>query len=274
MGILLPDMLDREGKVLESTRLGDMAAIPLYGTGDQGNGYPYTKYLGEKMVFQAGRRGLPVVVHRPGLIGGHSKTGDMAEDVFFHFLTDVVKQRWVPKLEGDKFNLTPVDFVAKGIVNCAINPAWSSRTLTAIHPAVSNNTVTMLNVEQVLKEMGYTGLQWMDFVQWRAHMLARPEDFKSWSFAAMLVVEGNGLDSMADNRLGLQSITEAVGEDAVAAFNTRDCLRKMIRSCQEKGSLPMPDVTPVSRGYSSFHPSRAAAQPLLDCQQGDLENQS
>ncbi|CAK0807952.1 unnamed protein product [Prorocentrum cordatum] len=59
--------------------LGDIRSLPLYGTGDQANGYPYSKWLAELLVFKAGRQGLPVSVHRPGLIGGHSQLGVMAK---------------------------------------------------------------------------------------------------------------------------------------------------------------------------------------------------
>lgn len=163
-------------------------------------------------------------------------------------------------MEGDKFNLTPVDFVSKGIVHTALNPAWSKRAGTAIHPSISNNTVTMVTVVEVLEEMGYTDLRWMDFVQWRGRILAKPAQYKSWSFIAELTDEGNGLDSMADNKLGLRAIKEAVGEDAVASFDARDCLRRMIRSCQEKGTLPMP----VARVCTTASSSRDAAQPLLE----------
>lgn len=261
MGTITLDMLDRHGKVPETAPLGDMVSFPMYGTGDQGNGYMYTKWIGEKMVFQAGRRGLPVFVHRAGLIGGHSQTGDMAEDVFFHFLTDVFKVRLVPELEGNKFNLTPVDFVAKGIVQIALSPSWASKEGTAIHPCLSNNTVTMVTIVEVLQEMGYTGLKWMDFILWRHRILASPDEFKSWSFCGELSSEGNGLDDMADNAYGLQAIKEAVGSRPVADFDARECLRRGIRNCQTRGMLPMPDVAPCAS--TSFTVASDSSRPLL-----------
>jgi nucleoside-diphosphate-sugar epimerase len=115
-------VLGRDGSILEGRPLGGIRALSLYGTGDQANGYPQSKWLAEKLVFRASKLGLPACVHRPGLIGGHSESGAMAKDVFFHFLSDVVKTRQVPDMEGDKFNITPVDWVAKSIVQIAMAP--------------------------------------------------------------------------------------------------------------------------------------------------------
>ena len=123
-----------------------MRGMPMYGTGDQGNGYPHTKWCAEKMVFEAGKAGMQTFVHRAGLIGGHSKTGALAEDVFFHFLSDAVKLGELPNMEGDKFNITPVDWVAKAIVRVATSPQYERYAGSAIHPACSNNTVTMVQV--------------------------------------------------------------------------------------------------------------------------------
>ena len=120
MGVLTPDMLDRRGLVPEQAQLGDVRCMPLYGTGDQANGYPQSKWLAEMYVFEARRQGLESFVHRPGLIGGHATTGAVAEDVFFHFLSDVLRLRRLPDMEGRKFNLSPVDWVAKAIVRIAL----------------------------------------------------------------------------------------------------------------------------------------------------------
>lgn len=271
MGVMTPDMLDRNGAVLESTPLGDIRSLPLYGTGDQANGYPYTKWCAEKMVFEAGRRGIPVFVHRAGLIGGHSETGVLAEDVFFHFLSDVVKLRELPDMEGAKFNITPVDWVAKAIVQVATAPSYARYASGAIHPAASGNTVTMLELAQVLSRAGYDGLRWVDFVEWRRRMAADPEQFKSWSFCASLTVEGNGIDSMADNEVGFRAMSEAVGAE-VDNFEPRVGLERMLRFCQQTGLLPAPDAahqaTSDEVALTTF-PSPAsrfgeASRPLLD----------
>uniref|UniRef100_A0A7S4SPY5 Thioester reductase (TE) domain-containing protein n=1 Tax=Alexandrium monilatum TaxID=311494 RepID=A0A7S4SPY5_9DINO len=270
MGVLTPGMLNRHGVVPESEPLGDIRLLPLYGMGDQANGYPYSKWLAEMLVFEAGHRGLPIFVHRPGLIGGHSETGNMAEDVFFHFLSDVVRLREVPAMEGNKFNLTPVDWVAKSIVQIATSPEWASTAGSTFHPAACSNTVTMDTVCTVLKDMGYGGLHWVDFCAWRGKILADPATFKSWSFCASLTAEGDGFDSMAGNANGAKAMRQVVGDEAFDTYNPAVCLERMVRYCQLHGLLPPADAAPATSQPAPTAPldnldgpAVSARQPLL-----------
>ena len=149
MGVLTPDMLDRRGTVPEQAP-GEIRSLPLYGTGDQANGYPQSKWLAEQYVLEARRQGLQTYVHRPGLIGGHSKSGQCAEDVFFHFLSDCLKLRKLPDMEGRKFNLSPVDWVAKGIVHIALEGCKGS----VFHPAVPENSISISDLMAVFQLLG------------------------------------------------------------------------------------------------------------------------
>lgn len=259
MGVLTPDMLNRHGAVSESAPLGDVRTMPMYGTGDQANGYPFTKWCAERMVFEAGQSGLQVFVHRAGLIGGDSRTGALAEDVFFHFLSDVVKLHELPDMEGDKFNITPVDWVAKAIVRVATAPFYTRYAGCAVHPSAVNNTVTTLQLAEVLRAAGYRSLKWVDFWQWRAKIIADPEKYKSWSFCAALGVEGNGIDSMADNSIGFRAMKEAVGEEALK-LDPRKSLQKMLCYCQARGMLPLPMD---ERGAARAASASQAGVPLL-----------
>jgi len=270
MGLLLPSMLDRHGVIPETRPLGDIRLLPMYGTGDQANGYPQSKWLSEMLVFEAGRQGLPVYVHRPGLIGGHSETGVMGEDVFYHFLSDVVKLKQVPAMEGKKFNLTPVDWVAKCIVGVALDPAWASHTGSAFHPAASGNAVTMEALCEVLFSAGYSGLQRMDFCKWRDMILADPQQYKSWSFCSAFSVEGDGLDAMAGNAKGLRAMRKAVGAEVLDQFSPMVCLQRMLHFCQQSGLLPPPTDAPQLAATSGVGSAAASArQPLLRQAQQD-----
>eukprot|EP00927_Polykrikos_kofoidii_P033264 TRINITY_DN28144_c0_g1_i1.p1 TRINITY_DN28144_c0_g1~~TRINITY_DN28144_c0_g1_i1.p1 ORF type:complete len:633 (+),score=82.25 TRINITY_DN28144_c0_g1_i1:191-1900(+) len=259
MGVLTPDMVSRHGSVSEFAPLGDMRTMPMYGTGDQANGYPYTKWCAERMVFEAGQHGMQVFVHRAGLIGGDSRSGTLAEDVFYHFLSDVVKLQELPDMEGSKFNITPVDWVAKAIVRVGADPKFLRHAGCAIHPAARNNTVTTLQLAEVLQEAGYRSIKWVDFWDWRTRIVADPEKYKSWSFCAALAVDGNGIDSMADTSIGFRAMSEAVGEE-VTILDPRRSLEKMISYCQTHGLLPLPTGQPLPAGQSL---ANEAAVPLL-----------
>jgi thioester reductase-like protein len=241
MATLTPDMLDRNGRILEATPLGEVRTLPLAGTGDQAYGYVRSKWLAEKLVFEAAKHGVEVQVHRPGLIGGESQTGVVAEDVFFHFLSDVVRTRMLPDMEGKKFNITPVDFVAKCIVRLAMTPGCAGTSGSAYHPAIPDNVVTMDSMASILAELGYKGLQRKEFTSWRERILADPVKFKSWSSCTFFNVDGDGMDSMADAADGAKAMRDAVGAEAFDAFDPRACLERMLRYCQNTSMLPAPD---------------------------------
>jgi NAD(P)-dependent dehydrogenase (short-subunit alcohol dehydrogenase family) len=95
-----------------------------------GLNHPYfrTKHDSEGLV----RRNcsIPWRVYRPGIVVGHSKTGEIDKiDGPYYFFKLIQKMRrmlppWVPTLglEGGRINLVPVDFVAKAMDHIAHKP--------------------------------------------------------------------------------------------------------------------------------------------------------
>ena len=96
---------------------------------DEGQKLPHhyhrTKYESEKLV----REGVqaPTLVFRPGIVVGHSETGEMDKiDGPYYFFKLIQKLRnafpqWVPMAgpEGGQTNIVPVDFVARAIDHIA-----------------------------------------------------------------------------------------------------------------------------------------------------------
>jgi thioester reductase-like protein len=80
--------------------------------------YSQTKYESEKLVRE--RTQVPWRVYRPGIVVGHSQTGEMDKiDGPYYFFKVIQRLRrvvppWMPVvgLEGGKINIVPVDFVA------------------------------------------------------------------------------------------------------------------------------------------------------------------
>lgn len=124
--------------------------------------------------------------------------------------------------------------------------------------------MTLLQVMDELKARGYDSLAWVNFWKWREVVIADPEQFKSWSFCAALAVEGNGIDSMADNAIGFRAMRDALGDD-VDKYNPQSGLRKMIDYLQRSGALPPPPVP-----YSPVLHSTPMAAPLLGPSSGEV----
>ncbi|KAL2439043.1 Glycine betaine reductase ATRR [Exophiala dermatitidis] len=84
------------------------------------DGYGQTKWVAEQLVLEAGRRGLPVKIHRAGTISGHSTTGAAnAWDLLSALIVESIHLGYHPDVEGWRAEMTPVDFVSKAIVHLA-----------------------------------------------------------------------------------------------------------------------------------------------------------
>lgn len=82
------------------------------------DGYGQTKWAAEQLVYEAGRRGLPVRIIRVGTISGHSATGAAnAWDLLTALFVESIQLGYAPKVEGWRAEMTPVDFVSKAIVH-------------------------------------------------------------------------------------------------------------------------------------------------------------
>ncbi|BFZ55206.1 hypothetical protein PYCC9005_002246 [Savitreella phatthalungensis] len=87
------------------------------------DGYGQTKWVAEQLVVEAGRRAIPVAVHRVGTISGHSLTGASNPwDLLTALIVESLHLGYAPDVSGWRAEMTPVDFVAKSIVHLGSQP--------------------------------------------------------------------------------------------------------------------------------------------------------
>jgi thioester reductase-like protein len=116
--------------------------------------HPYfrTKHDSERVVREECAR--PWRVYRPGIVVGHSETGEMdkIDGPYYFFklirrIRDAIPQ-WMPMLgiEGRKINLVPVDFVARAIDHIAHQEGLDGRTfhLTDPNPLTAGEVIDVL----------------------------------------------------------------------------------------------------------------------------------
>lgn len=97
-------------------------------------GYSQTKWVSEKLVKIAGSRGLPVTIHRPPLIGGHSETGvSNTEDFICLMLKGCVQMKAFPDINY-WLDMSPVDYVSSSIVYLSQQPESISKSFHLQHP--------------------------------------------------------------------------------------------------------------------------------------------
>ncbi len=104
--------------------------------------HPYfrTKHDAEAVVRQ--ECDIPWRVYRPGIVVGHSETGEMDKvDGPYYFFKGIQKMRsllpsWMPTLgiEGSRINLVPVDYVAAATVHIAHKPKLDGRAFHLTEP--------------------------------------------------------------------------------------------------------------------------------------------
>jgi thioester reductase-like protein len=93
-------------------------------------GYLQTKWVAERMVHEARRRGLPVTQYLPGLITGHSATGvdSLSSSQFIHALIKGSTQLGCFP-DGLGWRFIPVDKAAEGIVTGVLSPDAANRDI-------------------------------------------------------------------------------------------------------------------------------------------------
>ena len=117
------------------------------------DGYGQTKWVAEQLVLEAGRRGLPVKIHRAGTISGDSETGAAnAWDLLSALLVESIKLGYAPDVQGWRVEMTPVDFVSKAIIHLATQARTDHRVVFHLgDPA----PVPAQEVFRLLEDLGY-----------------------------------------------------------------------------------------------------------------------
>src|SRR5829696_352346 len=123
-GIFPPDM----GLCEEDVDLDGIA-------GDRDDGYGQSKWVAEKLVREAEKRGLPVNVYRPGNVSGHSETGvSNPRDLLGAVVVESLRLGCAPEIEDWRMEMTPVDFVAAAIIHIASDPGSYGGTYHLANP--------------------------------------------------------------------------------------------------------------------------------------------
>jgi thioester reductase-like protein len=104
------------------------------------NSYSQTKFESEKIVREESK--VPWRVYRPGIVVGHSETGEMDKvDGPYYFFKVIQRLRsavpsWVPAIgiEGGPINIVPVDFVAEAMDHLAHSDGHEGRAFHLTDP--------------------------------------------------------------------------------------------------------------------------------------------
>jgi len=144
-------------------------------------GYTQSKAVAEHLVREAGSRGLPVAVYRPGLINACSTTGAYTtQDFVARLLKSWLELQAVPDLERELL-FTPVDYVSQAIVYLSRQGQSFGKTFHLVNP----QSVRIRELADMVRSAGYP-LGESAYPAWRAELVARARQTQDEALAGML----------------------------------------------------------------------------------------
>ncbi|MBF0441606.1 MAG: thioester reductase domain-containing protein [Oligoflexales bacterium] len=133
-------------------------------------GYTESKWVAEKLVRIAMDRGLSAAIYRPGEISGAADTGIWKmSDAVIRNLVSCVQMNAMPDIDT-RFHITPVDYVAKGIVLLSLQ----ENSLGKAFHLVNNNIKSIDEIAKFLRKFGYP-LESVTFDEWKKRLFAADE---------------------------------------------------------------------------------------------------
>lgn len=133
---------------------GDESTTLSFESAAAGSPYGLSKWIAEEHVRRAGQAGLPVAVYRPAMIAAHTTREHANADDYVHrYLAGVIDLGLYLDREDARLDMTPVDFVAEGIVRMfADRPHAAGET---IHLVNIDQSPTYASVGRALRAAGY-----------------------------------------------------------------------------------------------------------------------
>jgi amino acid adenylation domain-containing protein/thioester reductase-like protein len=137
-------------------------------------GYSASKWVAEKLVWEAARRGLPVNVYRPGFIMGHSRTGDgNADDFMGRSIKGCIQLGACPDLPNQRKEFVPVDYVSGAILRIAQDTGMTGKAYHLV-PPVAADSLDLNDFFALLGECGYP-LEVLSYADWVHRLIHDPQ---------------------------------------------------------------------------------------------------
>ncbi|CAG8503059.1 14139_t:CDS:2 [Funneliformis caledonium] len=133
------------------------------------SGYGQSKWVSEKLIMEANKRGMPATIIRPGYIVGHSTTGVTNTDDFIWRLIKGCIQLGVVPTIYNTINMCPVNYVAECVTRVSLSPIAASKCVFHItHP--SSPSFRLDELFSCLPRYGYT-VDIAEYIVWRNKLM-------------------------------------------------------------------------------------------------------
>ncbi|QSQ26365.1 myxochelin non-ribosomal peptide synthetase MxcG [Pyxidicoccus parkwayensis] len=203
------------------------------------DGYQQSKWVAERLVQQAGARGLPVSVYRLGRVVGAPDTGLVnPQDLVWRILLAGIPVGALPQLDvGEVW--TPVDYVARALVHLSgVAQAGEVFNLTP------TPEVRLGELFGWVRDFGYP-VELLPVGAWRARVAERAGNAETGATLAFFDLRsGDSEPTFGLGPIRFQRVLQALAGSGITCPPTdRALLFRYLEFCVEQGLLPRPPST-------------------------------
>ncbi|MGK3993744.1 myxochelin non-ribosomal peptide synthetase MxcG [Sorangium sp. So ce1024] len=201
------------------------------------DGYQQSKWVAERLVQQAGERGLPVAVYRLGRVVGAPGAGRINEqDLVFRLLRAGIPAGLLPDLDVREV-WTPVDYVARAIVRLSLG----DQPPLAVYNVAPAPEVRLTELFDWARDYGYA-VERCPVPAWRARLKDGADAADSATLAFFDVQPGaEGAAPFGLGRVRCDNVARGLAGSGIACPPTdRALLHGYLDRCVEQGLLPPP----------------------------------
>ncbi len=145
---------------------------PLNYKHDLESGYAQSKWVAEKLIREAQKRGLSVCIYRPGNITGSKNNGICnTNDFIWRMVKSCIQIGMAPDVDIT-VDMTPVDYVAQAIVHLSLQRKSFGKAFHLFNPCPIHWTMLVDRI----RSFGYP-LELISYDKWRNKLIAHAERF-------------------------------------------------------------------------------------------------
>ncbi len=116
------------------------------------DGYTKSKWVSERLVFQARSRGIPTAIYRPAMICGHSQTGAAnKDDLMNRLIQGMVQLGSAPDFSEMMVNIAPIDYFSQGAIYLSRQASALGKSFNFVNP----QPITMGQFVETINTLGY-----------------------------------------------------------------------------------------------------------------------
>ena len=201
-------------------------------------GYTQSKWVSERMVVEAGRRGLPVYIYRLGRVAGHSQTGVCQTYDFVWQVTKVGIEMAAAPIMDMTLDVTPVDYVVSALVHLSRQPELRGKAFHLLSP----QQVTEAEFVTWLERYGYRGER-LTFHEWCERVVQRAAELSDRTAGSLApFLSGTlPLDRIPAAHFDQSNVQRGLAGSTISCPPmTEDLLSSYLDYFRDSGYLPAP----------------------------------